>query len=117
VGVEYGSPVAKVSALIEQAVAEQDSVLPEPAPTVIFEDFGDSALIFDVYYWINAGADRDLRVIRSNVRFRIIELFRENDIVIAFPQRDVHLNGELKLTRPSEPPPPSEQSDHKQADR
>ena len=108
VGVEYGSPVERVAELIEQAVTEQDAVLADPAPTVIFEDFGDSALIFDAYYWINATADRDLRVIRSNVRFRINALFHENNIVIAFPQRDVHLDGELRLTQALEPSTPSE---------
>ncbi|MCR9278719.1 MAG: mechanosensitive ion channel [Pseudomonadaceae bacterium] len=97
VGVAYGSPVRKVSELIEQAVNEESAVLSEPAPVVIFEDFGDSSLVFDVYYWIQAGVDRDLRVIRSNVRFRIDELFAENGIVIAFPQRDVHLDGTLQL--------------------
>ena len=106
VGVAYGSPVERVAELIDQAVREQDAVLGDPEPIVIFEDFGDSALIFDVYYWINATADRDLRVIRSNVRFRINALFNENDIVIAFPQRDIHLDGELKITHPSEPSPP-----------
>ena len=89
--------------LIEQAVREQPAVLEEPKPIVIFEDFGDNALIFDAYYWIEAGQDRDLRVIRSNVRFRINALFEENGIVIAFPQRDVHLDGTLRLENASEP--------------
>ncbi|MGK0223185.1 MAG: small-conductance mechanosensitive channel [Limisphaerales bacterium] len=97
VGVAYGSPVEKVAALIEQAVREQEEVLEDPEPTVIFEDFGDSSLIFDTYYWIHATGDRSLRGIRSKVRFRVAELFKENDIVIAFPQRDVHIDGSLRL--------------------
>ena len=100
VGVAYGSPVEEVARLIEQAAREEVDVLDDPAPLVIFEDFGDSALIFDVYYWINATQDRDLRVIRSNIRFRIDALFREHGIVIAFPQRDVHLEGTLRLEQP-----------------
>ena len=92
VGVAYGSPVAKVAQLIEQAVNEQKDVLAEPAVAVIFEDFGDSALIFDAYFWADVGGERFLRQIRSAIRFRIDELFRENGIVIAFPQRDVHMN-------------------------
>lgn len=97
VGVAYGSPVRKVAELIDQAVREETAILSDPKPVVIFEDFGDSALIFDVYYWIQASVDRDLRIIRSNVRFRIDQLFAENGIVIAFPQRDVHMNGTLQL--------------------
>lgn len=84
--------------LIDQAVVERDDVMTDPTPLVIFEDFGDNALIFDVYFWIQAPADRDLRVIRSNIRFRIEELFREAGITIAFPQRDVHIDGSLQIT-------------------
>lgn len=92
VGVAYGSPVKKVAELIEQAVSEQADVLEEPAPSVIFEDFGDNSLVFDVYFWAEVGGERMLREVRSAIRFRIDELFRDNRIVIAFPQRDVHMN-------------------------
>jgi small-conductance mechanosensitive channel len=91
VGVVYGSPVRLVEKLLLQAVKEHKETLSEPHPLVVFEDFGDNALIFDVFFWCEAGAERDLRMIRSDIRFRIDDLCRENDIVIAFPQRDVHL--------------------------
>ncbi len=99
VGVAYGSPVKLVSRLIHQAAVEHELVLDDPDPLVIFEDFGDNALIFDLFFWINTVGERDLRVIRSDLRFRIEELFNEHGIVIAFPQRDVHLDGQIKLTR------------------
>lgn len=35
---------------------------------------------------------------RSDLRFLICEAFEKTGIVVAFPQRDVHINGELKLT-------------------
>jgi small-conductance mechanosensitive channel len=92
VGVAYGSPVEKVAELIHQAVSEEEDVLDDPAVAVIFDDFGDSALIFDAYFWAEVGGERYLREIRSSIRFRIDKLFRENGIVIAFPQRDVHMN-------------------------
>ncbi|MDT8399816.1 MAG: mechanosensitive ion channel [Pseudomonadales bacterium] len=98
VGVAYGSPVKKVSTLISRA-AEHPDVLRDPAPLVVFEDFGDSALIFDLFFWINAFGEKDLRVIRSDIRFKIDELFAENDIVIAFPQRDIHIDGRLSIAR------------------
>jgi len=100
VGVAYGSPVKRVAELILQATQEHEATLNDPAPAVIFNDFGDSALVFDVYFWINATAERNLRVVRSDIRFRIVELFEENDIVISFPQRDVHLDGNLTLLNP-----------------
>ena len=92
VGVAYGSPVEKVAALLRQAVAEIAEVKTEPVPQVVFEDFGDSALIFDIYFWAEMRGEKDKRMLRSELRFRIDRLFKENDIVIAFPQRDVHLD-------------------------
>jgi len=93
VGVAYGSPVRLVADLIEQAVKEQEHVLDNPKPLVIFDDFGDNALMFDAYFWVYATGDKDLRKIRSDIRFRIDDSFREQDITIAFPQRDVHIDG------------------------
>ncbi len=92
VGVAYGSPAKKVTELIDQAIREERDVLAEPQPMIIFEDFGDNALIFDAYFWAEVSGERFLRQIRSSIRFRIDELFRENGITIAFPQRDVHLD-------------------------
>lgn len=91
VGVVYGSPVRLVEELLYRAVDEQAEALKTPKPVVAFEDFGDNALIFDLFFWCKAMGERELRLIRSDIRFRIEELFGENDIVIAFPQRDVHL--------------------------
>ena len=101
IGVAYGSPVKQVHDLILQAVEEQSELLADAKSVVIFDDFGDNALMFDAFFWVEAVADRDLRVIRSNIRFRIDALFEENGIVIAFPQRDIHVDGELKLTKQS----------------
>jgi small-conductance mechanosensitive channel len=97
VGVAYGSPAKKVAALIMQATEEEKEVLKDPKPLVTFEDFGDNSLVFEVRYWINSNVEGGLRVTRSNIRFRLDELFEENNIVIAFPQRDVHLDGSLTL--------------------
>jgi small-conductance mechanosensitive channel len=91
VGVVYGSPVRLVEKLLKQAVTEQNEVLTDPEPIVVFEDFGDNALVFDTFFWCESTGEKELRLIRSDIRFRIDELCRENDIVIAFPQRDVHL--------------------------
>jgi small-conductance mechanosensitive channel len=92
IGVAYGSPVRRVEELIRAAVDEQPEVLKDMPRLVIFEDFGDSALIFDAYFWCQSGGEKELRAIRSEIRFRITELFEKEGIVIAFPQRDVHLD-------------------------
>jgi small-conductance mechanosensitive channel len=97
VGVAYGSPVRKVEKLLMQSVVEQSEVLKDPPPIVVFEDFGDNALVFDVYFWCQSMGERELRLIRSDARFRIEQLLRENDITVAFPQRDVHLFAEKPI--------------------
>jgi small-conductance mechanosensitive channel len=97
VGVAYGSPVLKVAELIKKAVAEQPESKAQPAPSVVFEDFGDNALIFDAYFWCDVGGEKALREIRSAIRFRISQFFDDNGIVIAFPQRDVHLDATKPL--------------------
>ncbi|MFT5218400.1 MAG: small-conductance mechanosensitive channel [Planctomycetota bacterium] len=99
VGVAYGSPVLRVRELMLQAANEQQGMFTDPAPSVIFEDFGDNSLVFDVYFWINAAAESDLRTIRSDIRFRIAELFELNDIVVAFPQRDIHVDGNITVVK------------------
>ena len=99
VGVAYGSPVKLVSELMVQAMKEQPEVVEGSDQTVLFDSFGDNALEFDGFLWVDLSHHRDLRVIRSNVRFRIHELFEENGITIAYPQRDIHINGELKLNK------------------
>jgi len=96
VGVQYGSPVREVESLLKQAANEHNLVEENPQPIVLFEDFGDNALIFTVLIWIRmsrTGRSRlNIRQIESAIRFRIDELFRQNDIVIAFPQRDIHID-------------------------
>lgn len=97
VGVAYGSDVALVKKLMEQAAAEHPDVLQEPQWAVIFDNFGDSSLVFELTIWGYSAAERGLRMIRSDLRYRIDELFRENDVVISFPQRDVHVDGQVRI--------------------
>jgi small-conductance mechanosensitive channel len=92
VGVAYGSPTKRVAAIIQGVADGHPEILQDPKPVVIFQEFGDSALVFEVYFWVEMAQMMELRRVRSDVRFSIDELFREADITIAFPQRDVHLD-------------------------
>lgn len=92
VGVMYGSPTQEVKRLLLQTAVENDTILKAPEPFVLFTDFGDSALIFNLYFWITISPEIGRQRIESDLRFRIDELFREANIVIAYPQRDLHLD-------------------------
>ncbi len=89
VGVAYGSDVNLVTKILETVAAEQSSVLKIPKPFVLFEDFGDSALLFSLNYYVTDSFS-DPKT-KSKMRYQIDSRFRENQITIPFPQRDVHL--------------------------
>ncbi|MDT0581519.1 mechanosensitive ion channel family protein [Brumicola blandensis] len=97
VGVAYGSPVTTVRDLILEATNTLNCVLKVPAPAVFFDDFGDNALMFEVYFWMDASAESERRYARSEVRYAICKLFETHQITIAYPQRDLHLDGSLSL--------------------
>lgn len=91
VGVAYGSSVALVRELMLQAAREYGKLREYPPPEVLFADFGDNALVFTLYFWTDISAPMDLRRTQSELRVRIAELFSASGVVVAFPQRDVHL--------------------------
>jgi len=97
VGVAYGTPVASVEQFMIEAAMAQREVLANPAPMVVFEEFGDSSLVFDLHFWCDTTSGAELRGVRSGIRFSIERLFRENGIVIAYPQRDVRLTSDKPL--------------------
>jgi small-conductance mechanosensitive channel len=88
VGVAYGSPTRKVASLLAGVLAGVETVRKEPAPIVKFADFGDSALVFDLYFWTSIAERLETE---DELRHRIAEVFAQEKIVMAFPQRDVHL--------------------------
>ncbi len=105
VGIAYGSNVAQARDLIAAAAAADQRVQNNPAPVIIFEDFGDNALILDLYFWTQANQPMQMRQVCSDLRFAIDKCFAEAGIVIAFPQRDVHLNAPGPITVRLQHPP------------
>ncbi|MBU2905993.1 MULTISPECIES: mechanosensitive ion channel domain-containing protein [Arenibacter] len=89
VGVAYGSDVVLVTKILENIASEQKGVLKNPKPFVLFEDFGDSALLFSINFFINDSYGDPK--IKSAMRYMIDAKFREHNISIPFPQRDVHM--------------------------
>ena len=105
IGVAYGSdPVLVTEVLLNIAYSEPE-VLSQPAPKVIFREFGDSALHFELWVWTDAIERRIF--IKSSLNFKIDYYFRQHNISIPFPQRDlwirngtVALQGETAATQP-----------------
>lgn len=89
VGVAYGSDVQLVTQILEEVTQSQKGVLKSPKPFVLFEDFGDSALLFSVNFFIS-DSFTDPRI-KSEMRYKIDAQFRKHNVTIPFPQRDVHI--------------------------
>lgn len=89
IGVAYNSDVMLVTKLLEEVAVEERRVLKNPKPFVLFEDFGDSALLFSLNYYVtDSFSDHKTK---SDMRYIINAKFREHNISIPFPQRDVHV--------------------------
>ena len=89
VGVAYGSDTRLVERLIREAVTEHELVLEDPEPRIFFMEFGDSSLNFRVLAYVADISERFTAL--SDLHFAIDESFREHDIEIPFPQRDLHV--------------------------
>jgi small-conductance mechanosensitive channel len=95
VGVAYGSDTRRVVQVLEGVLARHGQIQKSPQPQVFFSDFGPSALLFEVRFWLNV-IDTNSAQVSSDLRHMIAGAFAEHSIVIAFPQQDVHLDS----TRP-----------------
>jgi small-conductance mechanosensitive channel len=89
VGVKYGSDVNLVTKILMNVAKSQQGVLKNPKAFVMFDDFGDSALMFSLNFFLTDSFS-DPRI-KSEMRYKIDAQFRQNGVTIPFPQRDVHL--------------------------
>ena len=89
VGVAYGSNTKLVKDLLFKVAKDHPAILPTPEPLVLFTNFGDSSLNFKLIFTLNDSFQAGLP--KSDIRFEIDRVFREHEISIPFPQRDVHL--------------------------
>jgi len=99
VGVAYGSDVVLVKKLIQQVLDDHDAILANPKSSVMFDDFADSSLVFNAIFWVCAESETMLRKVRSDIRFSLYDVFEKHDVVIAFPQRDIHIDGEIAFKK------------------
>ena len=91
VGVAYGSDVPLVIQILTECAQANERVAKKPEPHVLFLRFGESSLDFELRVWVT---DTDYRLVTSSQLHQEIDRrFREKNIVIAFPQRDLHLRG------------------------
>ena len=104
VSVSYDADSRAVEKILLDVVNGHSQVLKNPAPFVIFRNFGDDGLEFEIYYWIELRKSSGLKV-SSDMRHHIAAVFKREGINIPYPQRDIHII-------PARPEPESESESH-----
>lgn len=97
VGVSYSEDPDQVKQLLLEVMKENKGVLRNPPPDVWFDEFGDSSLNFNLMVWTSEYIQRP-KALRSQLYYAIFKKFKEHEIEIPFPQRDLHIrSGELPV--------------------
>lgn len=90
VGVSYDADPEQVRDILLEIARKHADVLKEPAPQVIFTEFGDSSLNFELRVWTEKQVQTP-KILKSDLYFTVFAAFRDHGIEIPFPQRDLHV--------------------------
>jgi small-conductance mechanosensitive channel len=90
--VRYGDDASRAAALVRTCAEADPDVLRTPAPEVLFDDFGPDAQVLRLLYWLRLGGRRAGPTVDSDLRHAISAALAAEGLVIAYPQRDVHLD-------------------------
>lgn len=90
VGVSYNEDPEKIRRLLQEVAKDNSGVLSSPKPYVLFESYGDSSLNFNLLVWTSEYIDRP-KILRSELYYEIFAKFKEHNVEIPFPQRDIHI--------------------------
>ena len=95
VGVSYNEDPAHIKKILMEVATKHPDVLKTPAPDVLFVEYGDSSLNFDLMVWTSTYINRPI-ILKSQLYYLIFEKFKEHNVEIPFPQRDIHIkSGDL----------------------
>jgi MscS family membrane protein len=89
IGVDYGVDIELAKSVLMDVIKAHPEVLSDPEPGIWFTNFGESSLNLFMSCWVESYRDRFR--ITDELNIQILKAFREANIGIPFPQRDVHL--------------------------
>ncbi len=95
VGVSYNSDIEKARELMIEAASEHPRCMQDPGPVCFLREFGDSSVNFLLYFWVE-DVTQGRYTPQSQVMLSIWRKFKENNITIPFPQRDLHIKKDLE---------------------
>ncbi|MBR0150403.1 MAG: mechanosensitive ion channel [Synergistaceae bacterium] len=90
VSVSYDADTREVERILLDVVNGHSQVLKNPSPFVIFKNFGDDGLEFEIYYWFELRKGSGAKI-SSDMRHHISAVFKREGIGIPYPQRDIHI--------------------------
>ncbi|MFN3917406.1 MAG: mechanosensitive ion channel family protein [Flavobacteriales bacterium] len=91
----FGSDTSLVKELLHRAALEHPAVDKRSHVQIFLSGFGENALEFELYFWANK--KWEIPNVQSDIRFRIDQLFREHNVTIPYPQRDLHIKSNQGL--------------------
>ncbi len=89
VGVDYDTDLDRAEAVIREAIADLDELMRVPTPQVIIREFGDSAISFEIRFWIDKPSSRRRWRAKKVVIKAVNDAFDREEIAIPFPQREL----------------------------
>ncbi|MDX5478681.1 MAG: mechanosensitive ion channel, partial [Cyclobacteriaceae bacterium] len=90
VGVSYKEDPEKIKNILVKIATDNPGVLKTPEPDVLFDEFDESSLNFDLRVWTSEYVNKP-KVLKSQLYFEIFRRFKEENVEIPFPQRDIHI--------------------------
>lgn len=91
-GVAYGTDLQKTKQILKDILEAHSGILDVPEPMIWVVNFGDNSIDFSIKYWVSHfGVGND---VLSDILMAIDQKFKENNIEIPFPQRDIHIIGD-----------------------
>jgi small-conductance mechanosensitive channel len=100
IGVSYNSDLETVLRSLREVAMENNEVLKEPHPEINFSGFGDSSWDMELRVWLES--PKRYQNVRSDLNCAIVTKFRENNVEIPFPQRDLHLRSSIPFPVPKQ---------------
>ena len=90
IGVAYESDIEKAMELILEAAREHPRCMDDPGPSCYLKEFGDSSVNFMLFFWVEDVSHGRYRA-KSDVMMCVWKKFKEHNITIPFPQRDIYI--------------------------
>lgn len=94
IGVAYKENPEQVKSVVLQVANTHSGILKDPPPMLLFSEYGDSSLNFELVVWTSTYIQKPA-VLKSELYYLLFKEFEKHGIEIPFPQRDIHIRSGL----------------------